>query len=205
MTAYLFMKALLALEIHMKNSNYFYLTGTLFNIMASFLLQYFGDSTNTIFGLIMSASFCKWERGSCGIRTQGTASSWSCRQPSGWRTSSPASRQTQRSDFWTEKMIFFINWVLRILTSNAVIIIIGSSVIRKKLPNVYKSCPKMISLEKDRFWHLYKNCVKMWEIWENKLLPKALKTCPESNKSPNLVTLIGSDIVSTWNPAISIL
>ena len=30
----------------------------------------------------------------------------------------------------------------------------------------------------------------MWEIWTNELLPKALKSCPNSNKSPNLVTLI---------------
>ena len=30
----------------------------------------------------------------------------------------------------------------------------------------------------------------MWEIWANQLLPKALKTCPKSNKSPNLVTLL---------------
>ena len=29
----------------------------------------------------------------------------------------------------------------------------------------------------------------MWEIWANLLLPKALKSCPKSNKSPNLVTL----------------
>ena len=29
----------------------------------------------------------------------------------------------------------------------------------------------------------------MWEIWTNWLLPKGLKTCPKSNKSPNLVTL----------------
>ena len=30
----------------------------------------------------------------------------------------------------------------------------------------------------------------MWEIWPNKLLPKALKSCPKSNKSPDLVTLL---------------
>ena len=30
----------------------------------------------------------------------------------------------------------------------------------------------------------------MWEILENYLLIKALNTCPKSNKSPNLVTLI---------------
>ena len=29
----------------------------------------------------------------------------------------------------------------------------------------------------------------MWEIWANLLLPKTLKSCPKSNKSPNLVTL----------------
>ena len=29
----------------------------------------------------------------------------------------------------------------------------------------------------------------MGEIWANLLLPKALKSCPKSNKSPNLVTL----------------
>ena len=30
----------------------------------------------------------------------------------------------------------------------------------------------------------------MWEIWANRLLSKALKSCPKSNKSPNLVTLV---------------
>ena len=30
----------------------------------------------------------------------------------------------------------------------------------------------------------------MWEIWANLLLPKALKSCTKSNKSPNLVTLL---------------
>ena len=30
----------------------------------------------------------------------------------------------------------------------------------------------------------------MKEIWGNKLLPKALKSCPKSTKSPNLVTLL---------------
>ena len=30
----------------------------------------------------------------------------------------------------------------------------------------------------------------MREIWANLLLPKAFKTCPKSNKSPNLVTLL---------------
>ena len=30
----------------------------------------------------------------------------------------------------------------------------------------------------------------MCEIWANLLLPKALKSCPKTNKSPNLVTLV---------------
>ena len=34
----------------------------------------------------------------------------------------------------------------------------------------------------------------MWEIWTNELSPKALKSCPKSNKLPNLVTLEISDI-----------
>ena len=53
----------------------------------------------------------------------------------------------------------------------------ASSVTSKKLPNVYKSCPKMIPLEKLKI-----------------LTPKALKSCPKSNKSPNLVTLVASKV-----------
>ena len=36
----------------------------------------------------------------------------------------------------------------------------------------------------------------MWEIWANKLLPKALNSCPKSKKLPNLVTLIGEPLSS---------
>ena len=43
--------------------------------------------------------------------------------------------------------------------------LIASSVTSKKSPNVYKSCPKMIPLENERFRHVYKNCLKMWAIW----------------------------------------
>ena len=28
-------------------------------------------------------------------------------------------------------------------------------------------CPKLISLGNYRFWHLYKNCLRMWKIWAN--------------------------------------
>ena len=50
-----------------------------------------------------------------------------------------------------------------------------------------KVTQKLFHLKIDRFWH--KNCLWMWEIRANELLPKALKTCPKSNKLPNLVTL----------------
>ena len=40
----------------------------------------------------------------------------------------------------------------------------------------------------------------MWEILANWLLPKASKTCPKSNKSPNLVTLTETKvrIILSW-------
>ena len=49
-----------------------------------------------------------------------------------------------------------------------------------------KVAQKWFHYKNDRFWHLYNKCLKMWA---NQLLPKALKSCPKSNKSPNLVTL----------------
>ena len=61
------------------------------------------------------------------------------------------------------------------VTAEAAAAYILISVTRTKSPNVYKSCPKMISLEK---WY--------------ELLPKASKSCPKSNKSPNLVTLLAN-------------
>ena len=60
----------------------------------------------------------------------------------------------------------------------------------KKSPNDYKSCPKWFHEKNDSFCQLYKNCLRMWETWANQMSPKALKSCPKSNKSPNLVTLI---------------
>ena len=35
----------------------------------------------------------------------------------------------------------------------------------------------------------------MCKIWACQLLPKALKSCPKSNKSPNLVTVPTADII----------
>ena len=67
---------------------------------------------------------------------------------------------------------------------------VTTSVTRKISPNVCKSWPKWFHEKNDRFWRLYKKCLRIWEIWANWLLPKALKSCPKSNKSPNMVTLV---------------
>ena len=51
----------------------------------------------------------------------------------------------------------------------------------------------MISIEKFKILTPSQKLPRMWEIWANKLLPKALKSCTKSNKSPNLVTLVKTD------------
>ena len=38
---------------------------------------------------------------------------------------------------------------------------------QKKLPNVYKSCPKMISLQKFKIFTPLQNCLIMSEVWAN--------------------------------------
>ena len=59
----------------------------------------------------------------------------------------------------------------------------------KKSPNVYKSWPKMISLEKLKtltpLQKLPKNVVYLGKL----IVAPALKSCPKSNTLPNLVTL----------------
>ena len=84
-------------------------------------------------------------------------------------------------------MTNIFNGITKILTW--AILWLPISVTSKKSPNVYKSCPKMISLEK---WKISKPLQKlstMWAIWAKSLLPQALKSWPNCNKSPNLVTL----------------
>ena len=60
----------------------------------------------------------------------------------------------------------------------------------KKLPNVYKSCPKIISLEKSliltHFQTLPKNVGDLGKL----IVTKGFKSCPKSKKLPNLVTLL---------------
>ena len=54
-----------------------------------------------------------------------------------------------------------------------------------------------IKLPKNDFTKKFKDfdtftkiCERMWAIWANQLSPKALQSCLEYNKSPNLVTLL---------------
>ena len=42
-----------------------------------------------------------------------------------------------------------------------------NSVPREKLPNVHKSCPKMISIEKLKILAPAQKLPKLWEIWSN--------------------------------------
>ena len=64
--------------------------------------------------------------------------------------------------------------------------------------NVYKSCPKMISIEKLKILtplqKIAKECGQFGQIY---CFQKALKSCPKSNKSPNLVTQIIIIIITT--------
>ena len=64
------------------------------------------------------------------------------------------------------------------------------SVTSKESPNVCKSCPKMISLEKLKILTPLQKLPKNVGDLGKLLLPKALKRCPKSNKFPNLVTLV---------------
>ena len=64
-----------------------------------------------------------------------------------------------------------------------------SSVTRKNSPNVYKSCPKIISLEKCQILTALQKLPKNVGDLGKLIVAKALKSCPKSNKSPNLVTL----------------
>ena len=52
----------------------------------------------------------------------------------------------------------------------------------KSCPMSIKSCPKILPLE---------NCTKMSAIWANISSPQALIDAQNTNKSPNLVTMLG--------------
>ena len=66
----------------------------------------------------------------------------------------------------------------------------SNSVTRLKSSNVYKSCPKMISLEKRLILTPLQKLLKNVQDLGKLIVAKDFKSCPMSNKSPNLVTLV---------------
>ena len=72
--------------------------------------------------------------------------------------------------------------------------LLSSSVTSQKSPNVYESCQKMISLEKLRTFtplqKLPKNVVDMGK----QIVATGFENFPKVQKSPNLVTLLSSNI-----------
>ena len=65
----------------------------------------------------------------------------------------------------------------------------ATSVTRRKLPNVYKSFPKMISLEKWNILTPLQNLPKNVGDLGQLVVAKGFKKLPKVQKSPNLVTL----------------
>ena len=63
-----------------------------------------------------------------------------------------------------------------------------SSVTSKKSPNVYKSCPKMISIEKLNILTPIQILLTNVGDLDKLIVAKGFKSCPKSNKLPNLVT-----------------
>ena len=59
----------------------------------------------------------------------------------------------------------------------------------KKSPNVYKSWPKMISVEKLKILTSFQKLPKKVGDLGKLIVAKGFKNCPKTNKSPNLVTL----------------
>ena len=60
------------------------------------------------------------------------------------------------------------------------------------MPNVYKSCPKIISLEKLKILTPLQNLPNNVRDLGKYIIAKEFeKSCPKSNKSPYLVTLLG--------------
>ena len=64
-----------------------------------------------------------------------------------------------------------------------------TSATSKKLQNVYKRCPKLISREKSKILLTLQKLPKNVGDLGKLIVAKAMKRCPKSNKSPNLVTL----------------
>ena len=76
--------------------------------------------------------------------------------------------------YWYQRTLYFLNLFLQNIFNNkqsqaqgiflveCLVVHEASSVTRKKSPNVAQ---KWFHEKYDSFWHLYKNCLRMWEIW----------------------------------------
>ena len=70
---------------------------------------------------------------------------------------------TTRTGPWVCSLV--MRWQLNPIVTHLRFFMI--SVTRKKSPNVYRNCQKRFYKKNDRFWHHYKNSLRMWEIWAN--------------------------------------
>ena len=69
---------------------------------------------------------------------------------------------------------------------------VDSSVNRKKSANVYKRCPKIISLEKLKILSPLQNLHRNVRDLGKFIVAKSFKKLPKVKKSPNLVMLVDS-------------
>ena len=83
------------------------------------------------------------------------------------------------------KRITFIVFNFNLMQSNSF-----SLLTSKKLPNVYKSCQKMSSLEKLKILTPLQKLPKIVGDLGKLIVATGFEKLPKSNKSPNLVTLV---------------
>ena len=102
-------------------------------------------------------------------------------------TNCVTSTALNKSNFWEKKLAFTVFPLLSWCSAN--------QCDQKKLPNVYKSCPKMISLEKWKTLTPLQILPKNVGDLDKLIVVKGFKSCPKSNKLPNLVTL---SAIKTW-------
>ena len=79
------------------------------------------------------------------------------------------------------------------------------SVTRKKLPNVYTSCPKLISVEKLQILTPLQKLPKIVGDLGKLIVAKGFKKLPKVQKIPNLVTLLADKLYKTrygWSSRI---
>ena len=87
-----------------------------------------------------------------------------------------------------KNVLVFFNYVNQ---NGCVNIVFGISVTSKKSPNVYKSCPKIISQEKSYILTTLQVLPNNVRELGKLIVAKVFKSCQKYKKMPNLVTLFG--------------